>query len=91
MCVSEDVTGQFGLCGYFQEYDQDLAPEDRLRCPGATAPFDLRPALASASRVNAERLEKAQRNYALEYLVTACLPCEGLGGSEQGRLQAGRN
>ena len=23
-CVSEDVTGQFGLCGYFQEYDQDI-------------------------------------------------------------------
>ena len=39
VCVSEDVTGQFGLCGYFQEYDQDLAPEDRLRfAPGERPP-----------------------------------------------------
>ena len=31
VCVSEDLTGQFGLCGYFQEYDRDLVPEERLR------------------------------------------------------------
>lgn len=71
VCVSEDVTGQFGLCGYFQEYDQDLAPEDRLRfAPGERPPpFDpaAQPAPPPADW-NAERLEKAQRNYALEYL-----------------------
>ena len=22
VCVSEDMTGQFGLCGYFREYDR---------------------------------------------------------------------
>jgi len=28
ICVPEDVTGQFGLCGYFREYDRD----DLLAC-----------------------------------------------------------
>ena len=31
VCVSEDMTGEFGLCGYFYEYDHDLAPNERLR------------------------------------------------------------
>jgi hypothetical protein len=31
VCVSEDMTGQFGLCGYFLEYDHDLSEEERLR------------------------------------------------------------
>ena len=30
VCVSEDVTGQFGLCGYFKEYDHNLSPDERL-------------------------------------------------------------
>ena len=29
VCVSEDMTGQFGLCGYFKEYDHELADDDR--------------------------------------------------------------
>ena len=31
VCVSEDMTGQFGLCGYFKEYDRELSPEERLQ------------------------------------------------------------
>ncbi len=31
VCVSEDMTGQFGLCGYFMEHDHDLSAEERLR------------------------------------------------------------
>ena len=30
VCVSEDMTGQFGLCGYFKEYDHDLSEDERL-------------------------------------------------------------
>ena len=31
VCVSEDMTGQFGLCGYFKEYDRELSSEERLQ------------------------------------------------------------
>lgn len=30
VCVSEDMTGQFGLCGYFHEYEHDLSEDERL-------------------------------------------------------------
>lgn len=30
VCVSEDVTGQFGLCGYFKEYDRDRSATHKL-------------------------------------------------------------
>lgn len=70
VCVSEDLTGQFGLCGYFQEYDHDLAPEERLRF----APDDVPPPYDPAAQPSPpdeqwseERLAKAARNYAMEY------------------------
>ena len=31
VCVSEDMTGEFGLCGYFREFDHDLAEDERLQ------------------------------------------------------------
>lgn len=70
VCVSEDLTGEFGLCGYFKEYDHDLAPEERLQFSKGEVPppFDptkrLRPPEAEW---NEERLAKGARNYALEY------------------------
>lgn len=71
VCVSEDVTGQFGLCGYFKEYDHDLAPEERL----VFAPDERPPAfnpeqqpVPPAQDWSAERLAKANRNYAMEYV-----------------------
>jgi len=71
VCVSEDVTGQFGLCGYFKEYDHDLTPEQRLvfapdeQPPGFDAAAQPAP---PASEWNEERLAKANRNYAMEYV-----------------------
>ena len=71
VCVSEDVTGQYGLCGYFKEYAHDLAPEERL----AFAPHERPPAFdpdqqptPPAQDWSAERLAKANRNYAMEYV-----------------------
>ncbi|MEL6829703.1 MAG: hypothetical protein AAFO63_06160 [Pseudomonadota bacterium] len=71
VCVSEDLTGQFGLCGYFKEYDHDLSDEERLQF----APNERPPAFDSAAQPappaaawNAERLAKANRNYAVEYI-----------------------
>ena len=71
VCVSEDVTGQFGLCGYFKEYDRDLSPDERLQF----APDERPPAYVQADQPappaaewSAERLAKANRNYAVEYI-----------------------
>lgn len=70
VCVSEDLTGQFGLCGYFKEYDHELLPEERLRFAPDEVPHpfdpDKQPSLPDANW-NAERLSKAARNYAMEY------------------------
>ena len=71
VCVSEDVTGQFGLCGYFKEYDHDLADDERLQfAPDERPPaFDAAAQPAPpASEWSEERLAKANRNYAMEYV-----------------------
>ena len=71
VCVSEDVTGQFGLCGYFKEYDRDLSPDERLifasdeRTPLYDAEAQPTP---PQSEWNELRLLKANRNYAVEYI-----------------------
>ncbi len=71
VCVSQDMTGEFGLCGYFQEYDHDLAPEERLRF----APDELPPPFDAADQPappatewSPLRAAKANRNYAMEYV-----------------------
>ena len=73
VCVSEDVTGQFGFCGYFREYDRDLTDDERLvfapdeRPP----PFDPdRQPAAPEADWSGERLAKANRNYAAEFIRT---------------------
>ena len=71
VCVSEDMTGEFGLCGYFQEYDHDLAPEERLRFAKGELPPAFDPAMQPSvpqDQWNDERKEKANRNYALNYI-----------------------
>jgi hypothetical protein len=71
VCVSEDMTGQFGFCGYFKEYDHDLGEDERL----AFAPDEQPPAydpaqqpVPPAAEWSEERLAKANRNYAIEYI-----------------------
>ena len=71
VCVSEDVTGQFGLCGYFKEYDHDLSADERLVFAPDEVPPVYDPAAQPqppASEWSAERLAKANRNYAMEYV-----------------------
>lgn len=70
VCVSEDMTGQFGLCGYFHEYDHNLAPEDRPRFAPGERPPPFEPSKQPRPPVEqwtSERLAKANRNYAMEY------------------------
>jgi hypothetical protein len=71
VCVSEDMTGEFGLCGYFKEYDHDLSEDERLQF----AKGELPPPFVAADQPsppdeqwNELRLEKAGRNYALDYI-----------------------
>ena len=70
VCVSEDLTGQFGFCGYFKEYDHDLAPEERLQFAPDETPPPFDPAKQPSppdAQWSEERLTKAARNYAMEY------------------------
>ena len=71
VCVSEDMTGEFGLCGYFKEYSHVLDDEERLvfakdeHPPPYVAAAQPQP---PAEQWDATRLAKANRNYALEYV-----------------------
>jgi len=71
VCVSEDMSGEFGLCGYFTEHAHDLRDDERLRfAPHERPPaFDpaRQPSLPAAEWSEA-RLAKANRNYALDFI-----------------------
>ncbi|MEQ8859008.1 MAG: hypothetical protein RIC56_10190 [Pseudomonadales bacterium] len=92
VCVSEDMTGEFGLCGYFYEYDHDLEPHARLRFARGELPppFDEaaqpRPPL---DQWDALRLEKANRNYALEYIRNGLCELAGVVGEAEARELGG--
>lgn len=86
VCVSEDLTGQFGLCGYFQEYDHDLEPDERLRfAPDETPPpFDpARQPSPPDEEWSVERLSKAARNYAMEYCRNGLRELAGVIGRDK--------
>ncbi|MEZ5850721.1 MAG: hypothetical protein R3D68_08755 [Hyphomicrobiaceae bacterium] len=73
VCTAQTMDGQHGLAGYFREYDHDLAPEDRLKFRPGELPPPFDPAAAPKlpeSQWTPERLAKARRNYAMEYLRT---------------------
>ena len=88
VCVSEDMTGEFGLCGYFYEYDHDLADDERLQFAKGEAPPAFDPdqqPQPPADQWNEERLEKANRNYALEYVRNGLCELAKLLGVEETR------
>ena len=71
VCVSEDMTGEFGLCGYFKEYDHELSEQERLQFAKGELPPPFDPEQQPqppAEQWNELRLEKANRNYALDYI-----------------------
>ncbi len=87
VCTSQDMDGQYGLAGYFLEHDHDLTPDQRLRfAPGEEPPpFDpaAAPQLDSAVWPE-ERLQKANRNYAMEYIKTSLPQLIALFGPAEG-------
>ncbi len=94
VCTKQTVDGQDALEGYFLEYDRDLKPEERLRfAPGEEAPlFDP----AAAPRLldgawSPDRLAKAARNYAIEYVRSALPELVGLFGPAEARFLGGRS
>lgn len=69
--TSEDMDGQYGLAGYFREADHDLSPDERLVFAQGEMPPPVDPAALPGLDSNVwpeARLEKANRNYAMEYL-----------------------
>ena len=91
VCVSEDMTGQFGLCGYFKEFDAPLAEDQRLQfAPDETPPRfeDHEQPSVPQDAWNEARLEKANRNYAVEYVRNGLIELAGVVG-EQAALAIG--
>jgi hypothetical protein len=92
VCTKQTVDGDAGLEGYFLEHDHELAPEERLRFARneSAPPFD--PALAP--RLNPadwpeERLAKAHRNYAMEYVRSSLPEAVNLFGRDTALFVAG--
>lgn len=74
VCTKQTADGQSALEGYYYEYDEPLEPERRLRFARAEEGPDFDPAVApvlASADWPGERLAKAKRNYAMEYIRTA--------------------
>lgn len=71
VCTAQTTDGQHGLCGYFLEHDRSLAAGERLQFRPGELPPPFEPAAAPqlpAATWPPERLAKAERNYAMEYV-----------------------
>ncbi|MBI3993410.1 MAG: hypothetical protein HY342_09055, partial [Candidatus Lambdaproteobacteria bacterium] len=87
VCTAQTVDGQYGLEGYYYEYDHDLTPDERLRfAPGEVGPdFDPHAVpRAEGADWPAERLRKVERNYAMAYVRTVLPVLAMLFGPQQG-------
>lgn len=86
VCTKMATDGDSGLEGYYFEYDHDLTEAERLRfAPDEDAP-DFDPAAAPVlptATWPAERLAKARRNYAMEYLRSAYVVAHRIWGPQQ--------
>ena len=74
VCTKQTVDVQDGLEGYYYEHDRDLAVDERLQFARHIEAPQFDPVRAPALPVDAwpkPRLEKAYRNYAMEYVRTA--------------------
>jgi hypothetical protein len=90
VCTAQTMDGQHGLAGYFLEHDRELAPDERLQFRPGELPPPFDPAAAPKlpqAEWPPERLAKANRNYAMEYIRTG-LPrlVELFGPAEAGHL-----
>jgi hypothetical protein len=92
VCTKQAADGQDGLEGYYLEHDHDLAPEERLRFSRGEEAPDFDPAKAPwvpASDWPEERLRKAHRGYAMEYVRTAIQSALDVFGPDEARHLVG--
>ncbi|NKC15202.1 MAG: hypothetical protein GKR94_24315 [Gammaproteobacteria bacterium] len=92
VCVSEDMTGEFGLCGYFEEFDRPLSDDERLQFAHGELPPVFDPAAQPAppeEEWDAVRLAKANRNYAVEFVRNGIRELIAVIGEEQTRELGG--
>lgn len=71
VCTSQDMTAEYGFSGYFVEADEPLPDDERLRFTSDEEPPPFDPAAAPAldpAVWTPDRLAKANRNYALDYV-----------------------
>ncbi|QOZ23004.1 hypothetical protein [Bradyrhizobium sp. CCBAU 51753] len=88
VCTKQSVDGQDGLEGYYCEYDHPLELDQRLVFARhlEAPPFDPKAAPAlPVDRWPKPRLEKAYRNYAMEYVRTAAPVMVQVFGPEDAR------
>jgi hypothetical protein len=74
VCTKTTTAGDSALEGYYLEHDRDLEPHERLRFARDEDGPDFDPAAAPALPAASwppDRIAKARRNYAMEYLRTA--------------------
>ncbi len=93
VCVSEDMTGEFGLCGYFKEFDKPLADDERLQFAKGELPPPFKPEEQPAppdTQWNELRLLKANRNYALDYIRNGLVELKNVIGDKDCRELASR-
>ena len=87
VCTKQSVDGQDGLEGYYYEYDHPLEPDQGLVFARHLEAPIFDPATAPALPVSSwprPRLERAYRNYAMEYVRTAAPVMVQLFGPEDG-------
>jgi hypothetical protein len=71
VCTAQTTDGQHGLSGYFLEHDRELLEDERLAFRPGELPPPFDPSAAPrlpAAAWPPERLAKAERNYAMEYI-----------------------
>jgi hypothetical protein len=94
VCTKQTVDGQDALEGYFLDYGRALRPEERLRfAPGEAAP-PVDPAAAPRLPEPAwspDRLAKARRNYAMDYIRSVLPELIALFGAAEARFLGGRS
>lgn len=92
VCVSEDMTGEFGLCGYFKEFDHELKDSERLQFADELPPtFNQEDQPQLSSEIwSEERLQKANRNYAMEYIRNGLIELHGVIGDGPTKELGGR-
>jgi hypothetical protein len=81
VCTGQDMTAEHGFTGYFVEEDRELAADERLRFrSGETMPpFDASLAPSLPPVWTADRLLKAKRNYAMDYVANGLAELDGHG------------